>query len=122
VFDPATPVILADSVNLQQVIINLVVNAMEAVAGAPSAEREVRIQTRSVGNGAEIVVADRGPGLSQDDEARLFQEPFTSKKDGMGLGLSIVRTIVEMSRGTVSYESNIPHGAIFRVRIPALGA
>ena len=122
VFDPATPVILADSVNLQQVIINLVVNAMEAVAGAPPAEREVRIQTRSVGNGAEIVVADRGPGLSQDDEARLFQEPFTSKKDGMGLGLSIVRTIVEMSRGTVSYESNVPHGAIFRVRIPALGA
>ena len=122
VFDPATPVILADSVNLQQVIINLVVNAMEAVAGAPPAEREVRIQTRSVGNGAEIVVADRGPGLSQDDEARLFQEPFTSKKDGMGLGLSIVRTIVEMFRGTVSYESNIPHGAIFRVRIPALGA
>ncbi|HET7402846.1 MAG TPA: sensor histidine kinase [Usitatibacter sp.] len=122
VFDPATPVILADSVNLQQVIINLVVNAMEAVAGAPPAEREVRIQTRSFGNGAEIVVADRGPGLSQDDEARLFQEPFTSKKDGMGLGLSIVRTIVEMFRGTVSYESNTPHGAIFRVRIPALGA
>ena len=122
VFDPATPVILADSVNLQQVIINLVVNAMEAVAGAPPAEREVRVQTRSVGNGAEIVVADRGPGLSQDDEARLFQEPFTSKKDGMGLGLSIVRTIVEMFRGTVSYESNTPHGAIFRVRIPALGA
>jgi len=122
IFDPATPVILADSVNLQQVIINLVVNAMEAVGGAPPADREVRIQTRSVGSGAEIVVADRGPGLSQDDEARLFQEPFTSKKDGMGLGLSIVRTIVEMSRGTVSYESNIPHGAIFRVRIPALGA
>jgi len=121
-FDPATPVIFADSVNLQQVIINLVVNAMEAVDSAPPAEREVRIQTRSVGNGAEIVVADRGPGLSQDDEARLFQEPFTSKKDGMGLGLSIVRTIVEMFRGTVSYESNIPHGAIFRVRIPALGA
>jgi signal transduction histidine kinase len=122
VFDPATPVIMADSVNLQQVVINLVVNAMDAVGSHPASDREVRIHTRAVPGAAEIVVADRGPGLSQEDEARIFHETFTSKKDGMGLGLSIVRTIVEMFRGTVSYESNVPHGAIFRVRIPALGA
>ena len=121
-FDPATPAIVGDSVNLQQVVINLVMNAMEAVARSPESPREVRVTTRASGRFAEIVVSDRGPGLTPENEARLFEESFTTRKDGMGLGLSIVKTIVEMHGGTVAYESNQPRGAIFRMRLPAIGS
>ena len=69
----------------------------------------------------EVAVADHGPGLAQADASRLFQTSFTTKKDGMGFGLSIVRAIVEMHGGRVTYEPNRPHGAIFRVWLPAIG-
>jgi signal transduction histidine kinase len=116
------PVILGDPVELQQVVINLVVNAMEAVASYSGNLKTIRIETRVRPGGAEIAVIDSGAGVRPEDEARLFQSTFTTKKDGMGFGLSIVRTIVEMHGGTMSYEPNVPHGAIFRVRFPAIGA
>ena len=121
-FDASTPAIIGDSVNLQQVVMNLVMNAMDAVTRTPGAPLEVRVVTRPTGRYAEVVVCDRGPGVKREHEAKLFEETFTTRKDGMGLGLSIVKTIVEMHQGTVSYESNQPRGAIFRVRIPAIGS
>jgi signal transduction histidine kinase len=121
-FAPTTPAIIGDSVNLQQVVMNLVMNAIDAVARTPAAPREVHIRTRPTGKYAEIVVSDRGPGVKAEDESKLFEETFTTRKDGMGLGLSIVKTIVDMHQGTVSHESNQPRGAIFRVRIPAIGS
>ena len=120
-FDPDTPAILGDPLSLQQVVINLVMNAMQALNGNASGSREVRIETHAAGPRAEIIVADEGPGLTPEDEARVFHSPFTTRKDGMGFGLSIVKTIVELHGGTVSYEPNKPRGATFRVRLPAIG-
>jgi signal transduction histidine kinase len=108
-------------VQLQQVIINLVMNAMDAVRSSPPADREIRVVTRAQAGGAEIAVKDRGPGVARDDAAKLLESFHTTKEDGMGLGLAIARAIVEMHGGRLSYEPNVPHGAIFRVWLPAAG-
>jgi len=120
-FGPDVPTILADSVQLQQVVINLVINAMDAVAAEPLATREVRIETRALEAGVEITVSDRGPGVGPEDKPKLFQSTFTTKKDGMGFGLSIIKSIVEMHRGRVEHEHNVPRGAVFRVWLPSIG-
>lgn len=120
-FDSEVPTIMGDPVQVQQVVINLVMNAMDAVAKSPPADRVVRVITRAHGGGVEIAVKDRGPGIASADAARLLESFHTTKEDGMGLGLAIVRAIVEMHGGRVTYESNHPHGAIFRVWIPAIG-
>jgi len=121
VFGRAMPSIMGESVQLQQVVINLVMNAMQALAEVAPAMREVRVETLTRPGGVEILVADHGPGLAPGDAARIFDAPFTTKKDGMGFGLSIVRSIVDMHRGRVTYEPNVPRGAIFRVWLPAIG-
>jgi signal transduction histidine kinase len=120
--DARLPAIMGDSVQLQQVVINLVMNAMDAVAHLPEDQREVRIETRPSARGAEIAIADQGVGVSEEDAARLFRSDFTTKKDGMGFGLSIVRGIVEMHRGRVWFEPNVPRGAVFHVWLPSTGA
>ena len=120
-FDGNIPPVLGDAVQLQQVFINLVMNAMEASASLPPPEREVRIATRAHAGGAEVAISDRGTGVPPEQVPRLFDSIFTTKKDGMGLGLSIVRSIVDMHGGRVTYEPNVPHGAIFRVWLPAIG-
>jgi C4-dicarboxylate-specific signal transduction histidine kinase len=109
------------AVQLQQVVINLVMNAMEALESSPPNRREVRVETRAVDGGTEIVVSDHGPGLTQDEAAQAFETTFTTKRDGMGFGLSIVATIVKEHRGRVHFEPNVPHGAVFRVWLPAIG-
>jgi C4-dicarboxylate-specific signal transduction histidine kinase len=114
------PAVLGDAVQLQQVIINLAVNAIEEVADLPGGRREVRIDTNASAGGVEIAVLDQGPGLLPEDAARLFETPFTTKKESLGFGLSIVRSIVEMHRGRVWFEPNQPRGAIFRVWLPAV--
>lgn len=120
-FDPQVPGIHGDSVQLQQVVINLVVNAIEAAATLPEESREVRVETHARRDGAEIVVSDRGPGIPPELAERLFDTMFTTKDDGMGFGLSIARAIVEMHRGKITFEPNVPRGAVFRVRLPAIG-
>jgi signal transduction histidine kinase len=121
-FDSRVPAVMGDSVQLQQVIINLVLNAMDAAAPPSGDPAEVRVETHARPDGAEIAVLDRGPGVPPERADHVFHFPFTTKKDGMGFGLSIVRTIVEMHRGRVSFEANVPRGAIFRVWLPAIGA
>ena len=121
IFGSVVPPVMGDAVQIQQVVINLVMNAMDAVAQLADAVREVRIETRARPDGAEIAVADFGTGLAPEDTMRLFQTAFTTKRDGMGFGLSIVSTIVEIHRGRVSYEPNVPRGAVFRVFLPTVG-
>jgi signal transduction histidine kinase len=120
-FDRALPPVLGDGVQVQQVVINLVMNAIEAVSELPEQRREVRVTTHACSDGVQIQVADRGPGVAPEDEQRLFDSMFTRKKDGMGLGLSIVRAIIESFGGRVRYEHNVPYGAIFHVWLPAMG-
>jgi two-component system sensor kinase FixL len=79
------------------------------------------VETLSDRTGVQIAISDRGPGVAPEDQTRLFHSNFTRKESGMGFGLSIVRAIVEMHRGTVTHEPNVPHGAVFRVRLPAIG-
>ena len=71
--------------------------------------------------GVEITLSDTGPGVAPENVQKLFQTMFTTRKDGMGFGLSIVKTIVEMHRGRVSHEHNKQRGAIFRVWLPSIG-
>jgi signal transduction histidine kinase len=120
-FDRDTPPVLADPVQLQQVVINLAMNAIEAVSAEGDRSREVRVTTQARPDGVQIEVADRGPGLAAEDEGRLFESVFTRKKDGMGFGLSIVRAIVASFGGTIMHERNVPRGAVFRVWLPAMG-
>jgi signal transduction histidine kinase/ABC-type uncharacterized transport system substrate-binding protein len=119
VFAPALPPVLADATEFQQVIVNLVMNAMDALAGEPDTMRFVRVETRTAGNGVEILVADNGPGLSARHASQVFEMSFTTKTEGMGFGLPIVKTIVELHGGRVRYEPNVPRGALFRVWLPA---
>jgi signal transduction histidine kinase len=114
------PAVMGDPVQLQQVVINLAVNAIEEVADLPGTRREIRIDTHARAGGVEIAVVDEGAGLTPENAARLFETPFTTKKESMGFGLSIVRSIVEMHRGRVWFEPNLPRGAIFRVWLPAV--
>jgi signal transduction histidine kinase/ABC-type uncharacterized transport system substrate-binding protein len=120
-FASKLPAVRGVSVQLQQVVINLVMNAMEAVESGPANRREVRIETLTAEGGVEIVVSDRGPGLTPEEAAKAFDTMFTTKRDGMGFGLSIVASIVKEHRGRVGVEPNAPHGAVFRVWLPEIG-
>jgi signal transduction histidine kinase len=115
------PAVLGDPVQVQQVVINLVVNAIEAVAQLAGFRREVRIETRACPDGVGIDVADEGPGVSAEEAGQLFDPAFTNRRNGMGFGLSIVRSIVEMHHGRVWFEPNVPRGSVFRVWLPAIG-
>jgi C4-dicarboxylate-specific signal transduction histidine kinase len=110
--------ILGDRIQLQQVILNLVVNGIEAMRDTPSEARIIGIRTSRVENFAELSVSDRGPGIPEDNLKEVFEPFFTSKAEGMGMGLSIARTIVEAHHGQISAENRRDGGAIFLIRLP----
>jgi C4-dicarboxylate-specific signal transduction histidine kinase len=121
VFGARLPAVRGVAVQLQQVVINLVMNAMEALETSPPNRREVRVETRRADGGVEVAVSDHGPGLTPEEAAQAFETTFTTKRDGMGFGLAIVASIVKEHRGRVRYEANLPHGAVFRVWLPEIG-
>lgn len=111
--DPAVDLVLADRVQIQQVVLNLIRNAIDAME--ESATRKLAIAVRPAEGGlAEISVADTGPGISPEIADQLFQPFVTTKREGMGVGLSISRTIVEAHGGRLWAESNPEGGATFR--------
>ncbi len=110
--------ILGDRIQLQQVILNLVVNGIDAMKDTPSEERVIGIRTSRVENFAELSVSDRGPGIAEDNLKEVFEPFFSSKAEGMGMGLSIARTIVEAHHGRISAENRRDGGAIFLIRLP----
>ena len=113
--------VVGDPVQLQQVVINLTLNALDAAA-AVRTNRRVSVCTTSSQIAAEIVVRDNGPGLPLDSQQRLFEPFFTTKKQGLGMGLAIVRSIVERHHGRVYAEDALGAGAVFRVSLPPLVA
>jgi signal transduction histidine kinase len=118
-FVAPTPLpIQGDLIQLQQVILNLIVNAMDAMSGMPSAERRIAISTARDGNFAELSVSDAGPGIPVERLKEVFEPFFTTKPQGMGMGLSIARTIVEAHGGQISAENRAGRGAAFRIRLP----
>jgi two-component system sensor kinase FixL len=103
---------------LQQVLLNLVLNGMEAMSGAPG-ERRLTVRTGVNENGsAEIAVSDAGPGIPPERLPRLFEPFFSTKKEGMGLGLSIARSLVQAHGGQLWAENNPGGGATFRFTLP----
>ena len=111
-FDPEAPYVLADRIQVQQVLLNLIRNAIEAMQ--ESQRRELKIGTALVEDGhVELVVEDTGPGLAPEVAAQLFQPFVTTKKHGMGVGLSICRTIVESHGGKIWADSKQGEGTAF---------
>lgn len=104
---------------LMQVVINLVVNAAQALPSGPAGDHEIRVSTRPEAGAAVIAVGDSGEGVPAEMKRQIFAPLFTTKPEGTGLGLSISRFIVESFGGTISVEDAVPHGAIFSVRLPA---
>jgi two-component system sensor kinase FixL len=115
--DPRADYVLVDKVQIQQVLLNLIRNAVEAMGDSP--RRELTVASRPVkGKMVEISIADTGPGLAPEVAERLFQPFVTTKAQGMGVGLSICRTIVEAHGGQIWVDSNPGGGAVFRLTVP----
>jgi signal transduction histidine kinase len=113
------PSIQGDRVQLQQVILNLIVNALEAMDGLEAGPRELLISTgEAKSSGVVVAVRDSGPGLAPGVLERLFEAFHTTKPGGLGLGLSICRSIVEAHGGRLWASANLPHGAIFQFTVP----
>jgi C4-dicarboxylate-specific signal transduction histidine kinase len=116
---PGLPVLQADRVQLQQVLINLVTNACDAMADMPPKARALIIRTELDGNDiVSISVCDAGPGIAEGNLDRVFEPFFTSKPNGMGLGLSVCRTIVDAHGGKLWAEHNPVRGAMFHLLLP----
>ena len=99
--------ILGDRIQLQQVILNLVVNGIDAMKDTPSENRIISIRTSRVEEFAELSVSDRGSGIPEDKLKEVFEPFFTSKAEGMGMGLSIARTIIEAHNGKISAVNHV---------------
>jgi len=113
------PKVLANRVQLQQVMLNLISNALEAMAATTDRARSLRLKSEMGGpNDVLITVADSGPGIDQEDMDRIFRAFFTTKSNGMGMGLSICQSIIEAHNGRLWASSGIDHGSVFRVALP----
>jgi len=121
--DATLPPVLADRVQMQQVVLNLLMNACEAMVGTTPARRRTIISTRfqSVTEAAEITVQDFGPGIAPGDTERIFQPFVTTKSHGLGLGLAICRSVAEAHHGVLWAENAPEGGAIFHIKIPVAG-
>jgi len=116
------PLVPGDRIQLQQVVLNLIVNAIEAMSGVSHLQRELSVASVQDGsNGVLVTVRDSGTGLDRTSLDRLFEAFYTTKADGMGMGLAISRTIIEAHGGQLWAAPNEPQGAIFRFRLPTDG-
>jgi len=119
--DPTCDLVLADRVQIQQVLVNLFRNALEAMADSTHREL-IATNTRAADDMIELAVSDTGAGFGHDAQANLFQPFFTTKEAGMGVGLSISRTIIDNHGGRMWAETNEAGGATFRFTLPAASA
>jgi signal transduction histidine kinase len=117
------PPVQGDRVQLQQVVLNLIVNAIQSMSGVEDGNRELHVSTASIETeGVCVAVRDTGPGLSPESLSRLFEPFYTTKPDGMGMGLSICRSIIEAHGGRLWAIPCEPRGALFQFTIPATRA
>jgi signal transduction histidine kinase len=116
--DPDIPPVRGDPVQLQQALINLTLNALEALTSS-ALRREIAIHTTKSNGAVEIRVSDTGPGLSPEVQRRFFEPFFTTKPHGLGMGMTIVRTIVERHHGSIDSENGPTGGAVLTVTLPA---
>ncbi|MCW7538552.1 ATP-binding protein [Aquabacterium sp. A7-Y] len=119
---PGCAIVLGDKVQLQQVMLNLMVNAMDAMRCTPVPLRKVEVVARAGDSDIEVQISDRGHGLGELDPETLFKSFFTTKEGGMGLGLSIARSILLAHQGSIAAAPRPGGGAVFSVRLPASGS
>lgn len=115
-FEIGTPAIVGDAIEIQQIVMSLLLNALDAVSASP--ERVITLGTVAHGTEVELYVRDTGPGLSPKVRQHLFESFFTTKEGSLGMGLIVVRSIVERRRGRISAEEAPEGGALFRVHLP----
>jgi signal transduction histidine kinase len=116
---PGLPLIEGDRVQFQQVILNLILNAIEAISGADEGTRELLISTgKAEPNGVHVGVRDSGPGLAPAALERVFDAFYTTKSSGLGMGLTICRSIIEAHGGRLWATGHTPRGAFFQFTIP----
>jgi signal transduction histidine kinase len=116
---PSLPPVYADHVMVEQVLLNLVKNAIEAMREVPAAKRELRIEGRvNLDDEVEVRVCDRGQGLNTTQQDQLFSPFFTTKNDGLGIGLAICRSIIEYHKGRLFFEPRDGGGSVFGFTLP----
>src|ERR1700692_3031186 len=114
------PPVKADRVQVQQVVMNLILNAIEAMRPVDDGARELVISTeQSQVDGALVAVRDSGPGIDPQHRERVFEAFYTTKSSGMGLGLAICRSIIDAHEGRIWVEANEPRGTVFQFTLPA---
>jgi C4-dicarboxylate-specific signal transduction histidine kinase len=116
------PLVRGDRVQLEQVLMNLLVNAFEAVTGIPPGPKQVAVRAHQRDGFVEVAVLDSGKGIARNELERIFEPFFTRKPNGMGMGLAICRTIVEAHGGRISADNRSERGAVFELSLPALPA
>jgi two-component system sensor kinase FixL len=117
--NPGLPPARGDKVQLQQVVLNLLLNAFDAMKDCPVIEREVKVQAEMTGaDSVRVMVRDRGTGLSGDKLDKIFRPFYTTKRDGLGMGLTISRSIIEAHGGRLWVENNPDRGATFYCTLP----
>ena len=117
--DAVQPLVFADRIQLQQVILNLIMNAVEAMSEITDGPRELLIRTDTdESESIMVAVQDSGPGVKPEDLHRLFTPFYTTKPQGMGMGLAICRSIIEAHGGRLWATANESRGAVFRFTLP----
>ena len=114
--------VLGDRVQLQQVLLNLILNAAEAMSSVEEGARELLISTKEDQTGAVVAVRDSGPGIDPEHLEQVFDAFYTTKPSGTGMGLSICRSIIDAHGGKLWAEANKPRGALFQFTLPGTEA
>lgn len=116
--EPDLPLVPGDRVQVQQVLLNLVLNALDALNAGTAPAKKILVRARRLEGWVEILVSDTGPGIAPEHLARLFEPFFTTKQHGLGVGLPISRSIAQAHHGELTAENNPGGGATFRLRLP----
>lgn len=116
---PSLPQVLARRGELQQVLLNLITNAADAMRSIDGRNRVLTLSCGSIEDAIALAVADSGAGIPSENTDRIFETFFTTKPNGMGMGLAICRSIIESHGGTLSFSPGVPHGSVFRIVLPA---
>jgi C4-dicarboxylate-specific signal transduction histidine kinase len=114
--------VIGDRVQLQQVVLNLIMNGIEAMSESMQGQRQLHVRSANDQSGrVRVAVEDSGPGLDPARADQLFEAFFTTKPEGMGMGLSICRSIIDAHGGQLWASPNLPNGAVFQFTLPAVG-